>query len=153
MYNNRIQYIVHSRLLSKHFLLQLSFLKDWVSLLFANSVSPDVRPWWEVKGEILTFGSPDPWKMHFQHTFWLQRTSCPWLINTIFPCEYYGLVIKQTKSHHPNQCIKVGNKPPKAALFVVHTILFFVFRHDWVIRSCLVQTFPFYVWANIVQFQ
>ena len=24
-----------------------------------------------------------------------------------FPCEYYGLVIKYTKSHHPNQCIKV----------------------------------------------
>ena len=28
-----------------------------------------------------------------------------------FPCEYYGLVIKYTKSHHPNWCIKVSNTP------------------------------------------
>ena len=62
--------------------------------------------------------------MHFQHTIWLQRTSCPWLINTIFPCEYYGLVIKYTKSHHPKRCIKVGNKFSKAALFVVNNLLF-----------------------------
>ena len=62
--------------------------------------------------------------MHFQHTFWLQRTSCPWLIKTIFLREYFGLVIKSTKSHHPNQCIKVGNKTPKTALFVVHTNFF-----------------------------
>ena len=63
--------------------------------------------------------------MHFQHTFWLQRASCPWLIITIFPRECYGLMIKYTISHHPNRCIKVGNKPSKAALFVVHTIFFF----------------------------
>ena len=56
------------RLLFKHFCLQPFFLKDWVSLLFAKSVSPEVPQWWAVKGEILTFGSPDPWKMHFQHT-------------------------------------------------------------------------------------
>ena len=62
--------------------------------------------------------------MHFQHTFWLQRTSCPWLINTIFLREYFGLVIKCTKSHQPNRCIKVSNKPPKTALFVVHTNFF-----------------------------
>ena len=62
--------------------------------------------------------------MHFQHASWLQRTSCPWLINTIFLREYYGLVIKCTKSHHPNRCIKVGNKPPKTVLFVVHTNFF-----------------------------
>ena len=62
--------------------------------------------------------------MHFQHTSWLQRTSCPWLINTIFLHVYHGLVIKCTKFHHPNRCIKVGNKPPKTALFVVHTNFF-----------------------------
>ena len=28
---------------------------------------------------------------------------------TPFPREYYGLVIKHTKSHHPNWCIKDGN--------------------------------------------
>ena len=100
------------------------FLKDWVHLLFAKSVPSEVPPWWALKGEILRFGSPDPWKMHFQHTFWLQRTSCTWLISTIFLHEYYGLVIKYMKSHHPNRCIKVSNKPPKAALCVVHTIFF-----------------------------
>ena len=68
-------------------------------------------PWWALKGETLTFGSPDPWKMHFQRTFWLQRTSCPWLINTISPFEYYGLMTKYTKFHHPNRCTKVSNKP------------------------------------------
>ena len=99
-------------LLSKHFCLQLFFLKDWFFLLLAKSLSPEVHPWRALKEEISTFGSPDPWKLHFQHTFWLQRTSCPWLINTIFPCEYYGLVTKYTKSYHPNQCIKVGNYPP-----------------------------------------
>ena len=62
--------------------------------------------------------------MHFQHTSWLQRTSCPWLINTIFLHVYHGLVIKCTKFHHPNWCIKVGNKPPKTVLFVVHTNFF-----------------------------
>ena len=124
------------RLLSKHFCLQPFFLKNWVSLLFPKSS-------WVLTGEILTFGSPDPWKMHFQCTFWLQRTSCPWLINTIFRLEYYGLELKYTKSHHPNRCIKVGNKAPKTALFVVHTI-FFVTRHDRVIWSCLVQTLLMY---------
>ena len=143
---------IYIRFLFKHFCLQPFFLKDWVSLLFTKSVSPEILPWWAVKGEILIFGSLDPWKMHLQHSFWLQRASCPWLINTIFSHEYYGLEIKRTKSHHPNRCIKVGNKPPKVALFVVHTI-FFVTRHDRVIRSCLVQTFSFYLWANIVQFQ
>ena len=29
------------------------------------------------------------------------------------PHEYYGLVIKYTKSCHPNRCIKVGNKLPR----------------------------------------
>lgn len=48
--------------------------------------------------------------MHFGHTFCLQSTHCSSLINTIFPREYYGLVIKCSKSYHPNQCIKVSNK-------------------------------------------
>ena len=133
------------RLLFKHFCLQPFFLKDWVSLLFAKSVSPEVPQWWAVKGEILTFGSPDPWKMHFQHTL-TSKDILSMADKHHFPPWIY------MKSHHPNRCIKVGDKTPKAAIFVVHTI-FFVTRHDRVIRSCLVQTFPFYVWANIVQFQ
>ena len=113
-------YCYNIRLLSKHCYLQSLFLKDWISSLFAKSV----WAWWALKGEILTFGSQDLWKMHFQSRFWLQRTSCPWLINTILLREYYGLVIKYMISHLPNRCIKVGNKPAKSALFVVHTIFF-----------------------------
>ena len=102
--------------------------------------------------QILIFGSPDPWKMHFQHTFWFQRISYPWLINTIFLCEYYGSVIKYMKSHHPNRCIKlVTNLPRLPSLWIIP--FFFVTRHDQVIRPCLIQTFPFYIWANIFQFQ
>ena len=123
---------------------------DLVSLLFAKSVSHEVPPWWAVKGKILTFRSPDPWKMHFQHTFWLQTTSCPYW----YTHQYYGLVIKCTKSHQPSWCIKVGNNPPPLPkLPCLGFIFFLVTRHDWVIWSCLVQIFPFYVWANFVQFQ
>ena len=91
-----------------------------------------------MKEEVLTFGSPDPWKIYFQHTFWLQRTSCPWLINTIFPCEYYGLVIKYTKSNHPKWCIKVCNKFSKAALFVVHNLLFC--NQTWLCHSVMLSS-------------
>ena len=146
MYSRYIAGFYPSTSVYSHF-----FLKDWVSLLFAKSVSPEVPPWWAVKGKVLTFGSPDPWKMHSQCTFWLQRISYPWLVNIISPYEYYGLVIKYTKFHHPHWCIKVGNKPPR--LPCLWLIPFsFVTRHDRVIWSCLVKTFPFYVWAKIVQF-
>ena len=82
--------------------------------------------------------------MHFQHTFLLQRISCPQLISTIFPCQYYGLVIKCTKSHHPNQCIKVRNPLRLCCLWFIPFFFFFFFfvtRHDCVNRSWLVQTF------------
>ena len=46
--------------------------------------------------------------MHIRHTFWLKSILCPSLINNR---EYYSLIIKYTKSHHPNLCIKVGNTP------------------------------------------
>ena len=36
-------------------------------------------------GKVSNFGPPDPWKMHFRHTFWLQSISCSSLINTIYP--------------------------------------------------------------------
>ena len=104
--------VAHAGYYPSTFVYSRFFLKDRVSLMFAKSVSPEVPPWWTVKGETLTFGSPDLWKKHFQHTFWLQRTSWPWLINTILPREYYGLVIKYTKSHHPNRCIKLVTNSP-----------------------------------------
>ena len=34
-----------------------------------------------------------------------------------FSREYYGLVIKYTKSHHPKRCIKVSNKPDMTGPF------------------------------------
>ena len=40
------------------------------------------------------------------------------------PREYYGLVIKYTKSYHPNRCIKVGNKPPRLPCWQVKLIFF-----------------------------
>ena len=41
-----------------------------------------------------------------------------------FPCKYYGLVIKYTKSHHPNWCIKVGNTPASLPCWWVVLIFF-----------------------------
>ena len=49
-----------------------------------------------------------------------------------FRREYYGLVLKYTKSHHQNRYIKVGNKPPIGRSY------FFVTRHGKVTWSCLV---------------
>ena len=48
----KTKFSIYIRLLSKHFCLQVFFLKHWVSLLFVLVMS-------------LKFGSPDPWKMHF----------------------------------------------------------------------------------------
>ena len=62
-------------------------------------------------------------KNAFPKHFLASRTYCPLLINIIFPHEYYGLVIKYTKSHRTNQCIKFGNKPPRLPCWQV--ILFF----------------------------
>ena len=54
-----------------------------------------------------------------------------------FHREYYGLVIKYTKSHHPNWCIKVGNIPLRLPCWWV-LLIFFVNRHERVTRSCSV---------------
>ena len=66
-----------------------------------------------LRGKILKTGSPDSWKMHFWHAFWLQSTHCSLMTNIIFPREYYGLVIKYMKSYHLNWCIKVGGRHPR----------------------------------------
>ena len=33
----------------------------------------EVLPWWAPKGKYLKFGSPDCCKIHFWHSFWLQK--------------------------------------------------------------------------------
>ena len=33
----------------------------------------EVLPWWLPKGKSLKIRSPDCWKIHFQHSFWLQK--------------------------------------------------------------------------------
>ena len=58
-------------------------------------------------------------------------------------CEYYGLVIKYTKSHRPNLCIKVGNTPLSLPCWWV-ILIFFVTIHDSVGRSCSILKFYFY---------
>ena len=90
--------------LSKHFSLQPFFFQRLGFFIF----------WWvswAPRGKFLKFGSPDHWKMYFRHTCWLQITL--FIADKHFPQEYYGLVIKYTKSYHPNRCIKIGNKPQR----------------------------------------
>ena len=45
------------------------------------------------KGKVLKIRSPDCWKVHFPHTFWLQKHSLYIVDKHDFLCEYYGLVI------------------------------------------------------------
>ena len=95
----------HGRLLSKHFSLQPFFPKDWVSLPFVESVGH-----WGNLFEIWVSRSLEKaFPIHFltsKHTLFIADKHH-------FPREYYGLVLKYTKSYHPNRCIKVGNKPPR----------------------------------------
>ena len=35
----------------------------------------EISPEWTAKERFLKFRSPDCWKMHFQHSFWLQKHS------------------------------------------------------------------------------
>ena len=72
-------------------------------------------------GKVSKFGSRDPWKMHFRdHNFLLQ--SMLFIADKHhLSHEYYGLVIKYIKSHHPNWCMKVGNTPQGCCC---HTIFF-----------------------------
>ena len=89
------QWVEVFRLLSRHICLQLFFPED---LSFFT-------------GKVSKFGSRDPWKMHFRdHNFLLQ--SMLFIVDKHhLSHEYYGLVIKYIKSHHPNWCMKVGNTP------------------------------------------
>ena len=82
------------------------------------------------------FGSPNCWKMHFWRPVWLQRIRRSSLINTIFSVNIkYGLVLKRTKSYHPNRCIKVGNTPPRLSCWWV--ILIFVCNQTWQGQSAM----------------
>ena len=65
--------------------------------------------------------------MHFRH-FWTSKHTLSVADKHHFPCEYYSLMIKCTKSHHPNWCIKVGNTPPSLPCWWV-ILIFFVTRH------------------------
>ena len=49
--------------------------------------------------------------------------------------EYYSLVIKYTKSHHPNLCIKVGNTALSLPCWCI-ILIFFVTIHDSVSQPC-----------------
>ena len=124
MYNSRTQYIVGSS-------------QAFIQALLSTAIFSQRLNFFTVKEDVLTFGSLDPWKMHFQRTFWLQRTSCTWLINAIFLREYYGLVIKYTKSHHPNRRIKVGNKPPRLSWL---WFIPFLFNQTWPGHSVILSS-------------
>ena len=67
------------------------------------------------------FGSPDHWKMHFQHAFWLQSIHCPLLINNIFPLNISDKVYKTLS---PKLVHKSWWHTPKPGLLVGHTNLF-----------------------------
>ena len=99
------------------------------------------------EGRHFDLGLQIPGKCIFNTLFLLQRTSCPWLINTIFPCEYYGLVIKCMKSHHPNRCIKVGNKPPRLCClwFIPFFFFFFFCNQTWLCQSAMLSSDFFYL--------
>ena len=99
------------------------------------------------EGRHFNLGLQIPGKCIFNTLFLLQRTSCPWLINTIFPCEYYGLVIKCMKSHHPNRCIKVGNKPPRLCClwFIPFFFFFFFCNQTWLCQSAMLSSDFFYL--------
>ena len=92
--------------------------------------------------------------MHFWHTFWLSLYIAD---NHRFPREYYGLMIKYTKSHHPNWCIKVGNTPPRLPCCWV--IPSFFCNETWQGQSVMLDlkllllknfTTPFYGWGSTV---
>ena len=88
------------------------FLKDWVFLLFAKSVNWDLQILGKCISDTL-FG----FKAYMSYITEKHQ----------FPCEYYGLVIKYTKSHPPNWCIKVGNTPPRLPYWWGVILFFFFF--------------------------
>lgn len=61
-----------------------------------------------------------------------------------FPPEYYSLMIKYTKFHHPNRCIQFNNKLPRLSCWQA-ILIFFVTRYDSVSRSCLVKISFLYI--------
>ena len=133
-------FITWSRFLSKH------FLSTAVSLLFANSLFREVPRWIvprEGDFEIWFSGSLEPGKC-ISDTLFDFKNILSIADKHHFSRECYGLVIKCTRYHHPNRCIKVGNKPPRLTSWQV-ALFFFVTRHDSVSRPCLVQTFLFYI--------
>ena len=101
------------------------------------------------KGGNFEIGSPDPWKMHFWHNFWLQRAYCPLLINTIPPYKYYVLMIKYIKSRHSNRCINVGNKLPRLPCWWV--ILFFC-NQAWQGQSVMLRLDFSFLYMGIFNF-
>ena len=62
-------------------------------------------------------------------------------IDIIFPCDYYGLVKKSTKSHHSNRWIRLGNKPPRLPCRWV--ILFFC-NQTWQGQSLMLSLVIFF---------
>ena len=91
------------------------FLKDWVFLLFAKSVNLDLQILGKCISDTL-FG--------FKHMLYITEKHH-------FPCEYYGLVIKYTKSHLPNWCIKVSKTPTRLPCWWAGHPNFFFFNQTW----------------------
>ena len=126
-------FITWSRFLSKHFCLQ-PFLYYLLIHYFARC--PDGE---EGDFEIWFSRSLEPGKC-ISDTLFDFKNILSIADRHHFPRECCGLVIKCTRYHHPNRCIKIGNKPPRLTSWQV-ALFFFVTRHDSVSRPCLVQTF------------
>ena len=94
------------------------------------------------KEKYLKFGSPERWEMHFWHFFHFKNHFPPWIL-------WFG-----DKVSTRNTIIQIGAWNPKGCL-PGRSHYFFVTRCDKIIQSSLVSafSFPFYIWANIVQIQ
>ena len=86
-WQERLQCIV--RLLSKLFCLQLFFPKrfSFFTVCLVHCLC-GISPQWTMKEKFLKFRSPDCWKMHFWHSFWLHNHNLYTFKKHDFFCEY-----------------------------------------------------------------
>ena len=75
-YNNKIVTCSIIRLSSKHFCLQpFSLQRFSIFTVCLVDCLHEVSPGEKAKEKSMKFRSPDCWKMHFRHSFWLQWIS------------------------------------------------------------------------------